>query len=131
MGSTSAAAVLQLPIQLRGIQLGRSVDLLVDVDAWNVLGFVVLCGDDSQRFLPFAASQPCADAVEIGSALLLLEDVGFYRQRGTSYRSLLGTEFAGGFLRDVELTSSGHVVTLVIERDGERFRVPAPARAAA
>jgi hypothetical protein len=131
MGSNSAAAVLQLPIRLRGIQLGRPIDLLVDVEAWNVLGFVVLCADESQRFLPFAASQPRADAIEIGSALLLLEDAGFYEQRGTSYRSLLGTDFAGGMLRDVELTSSGHVVTLVIERDGERFRVPAPARAAA
>ena len=131
MGSQSVASALQLPVRLRGIQLGRPVDLLVDVDAWNVLGFVVRCGDESRRFLPLAACQMLDGEIAVGSALMLLEDAGFYEQRGVSLRSLLGTELAGGRLRDLCLAPGGHVLELVVERDGERVTAPVPARAAA
>jgi len=131
MGSQSAASALQLPVRLRGIQLGRPVDLLVDLDAWNVLGFAVLCGDESRRFLPFAACQLLDDEIAVGSALMLLEDAGFYEQRGVSFRSLLGTELGGGLLRDLQLAPGGHVLELVVERDGERVMTPVTARAAA
>ena len=131
MGSLSAALALQRPVQLRGIQLGRPVDLLLDLDAWNVLGFVVLCGDESRRFLPFAACQVLDDELAVGSALMLLEDAGFYERRGVSFRSLLGTEMQGGILRDLVLDAAGHVVELTIERDGERVPAPVPARIAA
>ena len=49
---------LHLPVRLHGIQLGRPTDLLLDVESWHVLGFVVRCGDEAVRFLPWAASQP-------------------------------------------------------------------------
>jgi len=131
MGSLSAALSLQRPVRLRGIQLGRPVDLLLDLDAWNVLGFVVLCGDESRRFLPFAACQVLDDEIAVGSALMLLEDAGFYERRGVSLRSLLGTERSGGLLRDLRLDDAGHVVELTVERDGTRVQVPVPARVAA
>jgi len=131
MGSLSAALSLQRPVRLRGIQLGRPVDLLLDLDAWNVLGFVVLCGDESRRFLPFAACQVLDDEIAVGSALMLLEDAGFYERRGVSLRSLLGTERSGGLLRDLQLDDAGHVVELTVERDGTRVQVPVPARVAA
>ena len=41
VGSLSAMAALQLPVRLRGIQLGRPVDLLLETDTWHTLGFVV------------------------------------------------------------------------------------------
>ncbi|HEY3541428.1 MAG TPA: hypothetical protein VGK79_02710 [Gaiellaceae bacterium] len=131
MGSLSAAASLQLPVQLRGIQLGRPVDMLLDLDAWNALGFVVLCGDESRRFLPLAACQVLEDGVAVASALMLLEDAGFYEKRGVSFRSLLNSERAGGIVRDVVLDGAGRVTQLEIERDGVRTRVPVPAREAA
>jgi hypothetical protein len=131
MGSHSAAASLQLPVRLRGIQLGRPVDILLDLDHWNVLGFVVLCGDESRRFLPLAAAQLQETELAIGSALLLLEDARFYEERGVSYRSLLGTEIEGGLLRDVWLLASGAVTELEIEVDGRRTRVPVPTKQAA
>lgn len=131
MGSLSAAASLRLPVRLRGIQLGRPVDLLLDLDGWNVLGFVVLCGDESRRFLPYAAAQMQAEEVAVGSALMLLEDAGFYEKRGVSFRSLLGDEMGGGLLKDFVLDAAGHVAELVVERDGERVHAPVPARAAA
>jgi len=131
MGSRSAADSLQLPVQLRGIQLGRPVDILLDLDGWNVLGFVVLCGDESRRFLPYAAAVVTDDAIAVGSALMLLEDAGFYEQRGVSFRSLLGTELGGGTLRDVTVDATGHVTELEVEREGALVATPVPARAAA
>jgi hypothetical protein len=131
MGSLTASAALHLPVRLRGIQLGRPVDLLLETDRWNALGFVVHCGDDSQRFLPLGAAQTTDDEIRIGSALLLLEDVGFYQARGTSYRSLLGGEVqrrgsAAGRLRDLVLTG-GAVTELELDRGGANGVVRVPA----
>jgi hypothetical protein len=138
MGSLSAAASLRLPVRLHGIQLGRPTDLLVDVESWHVLGFVVRCGDESVRFLPWAASQPSDSEIAVGSALMLLEDVGFYKRRSVSFRSLAGGAVTlGGILRDVYIGDGGAVTELEIERDGERRRIPpagtrvAPTRATA
>jgi len=130
MSSLSAAAALQLPVRLHGIQLGRPVDLLLETDGWHALGFVVHCGDEAPRFLPYAASQPSEEEIAVGSALMLLEDVSFYRQRGASLRSLLGgdVEHAGmrvGVLRDVMLTRGGAVSELEVDRDGTLVRIPA------
>jgi hypothetical protein len=113
MASRSATELLQLPVQLNGIRLGRSVDLLLDPIEWRALGFVVLCGDGSRRFLVFAAADLLEDAVNVSSALLLLEDVEFYRDRSRSLRDLLGDE-----LRDLLVARDGSVEALVVERDG-------------
>ena len=113
MGSRSATELLQLPVRLNGIRLGRSVDLLLDPAEWRALGFVVLCGDGSSRFLVFAAADLREDAIDVSSALLLLDDVEFYRGRSRSLRDLLGAE-----LRDLLVTCGGSVEALVVERDG-------------
>jgi hypothetical protein len=131
MGSLSASAALQLPVRLRGIQLGRPVDLLLETDRWHAIGFVVHCGDESQRFLPLLASQTTDREIRVGSALMLLEDVGFYRRRGTSYRSLLGGEVSragrrAGRLRDLVL-AGGEVTTLELDRGGASGVVLVPA----
>ena len=137
MGALSAAASLQLPVRMRGIQLGRPVDILLDLHTWHVLGFVVLCGDESRRFLPYAACQAQPTEIAVGSALMLLEDVGFYEERGTSFRSLLDGTVQGGTLRDVLIGPGGAVTQLELERDGTIARVQAaglmvvPTRAAA
>jgi hypothetical protein len=79
-------ALLQQPVRLRGIQLGRAVDLILDADARRVLGFDVLCGDGTHRFLPYAAADPQHDEIVVSSSLLLLdeEELDFYRERGTT-----------------------------------------------
>ncbi len=119
----SASEALQLPVNLHGIQLGRPVDLLLDRDSWHALGFVVRCGDESQRFLPLAAAQLNAEEIAVGSALMLLEDVGFYRARGSSFRSLLGGEIRQGGrtvgrLRDLVL-AGGWVTQLELRRGAD------------
>ncbi|MDX6487260.1 MAG: hypothetical protein QOF43_2413 [Gaiellaceae bacterium] len=126
MAALSAVALLQAPIRLRGIQLGRPTDLLLDVEAWQVVGFVVHCGDDTPRFLPYAASQPATEEIAVASALMLLEDVAFYEKRGVSFRSLTGGDVARhGALRDVLIGPGGAIAELEVERDGSRHRIPA------
>jgi hypothetical protein len=129
MRGLSAAAALQLPVRLRGIELGRPVDLVLETGGWQVLGFVVRCRDKSRRFLPYAAAQLADDEIAVRSALLLLEEVGFYQSRGVSYRSLLGGEVerggrAAGSLRDIVVGGRGAVTELVLEHRGELRRVP-------
>lgn len=125
MGSFSAAATLQLPVQLHGIKLGRPVDMLLDPEQRHVVGYVVRCGDESQRFLPLGACETSTHEIAVRSALLLLEDVAFYTDRSVSFRSLLDGDVAGGELRDVEFDSAGGVETLEVERNGVHERIPA------
>src|SRR4051812_40952886 len=84
--------LLALPVRLRGIQLGRPVDLLVDLAAGRVHGVAVLCGDDVNRFLPFAAVTVRDDELCVSSALTMLEEreLAFYRQRATTLSQLRG-----------------------------------------
>jgi hypothetical protein len=123
MGSRSAIELLQLPVQLQNIRLGRPVDLLLDAKAWRVLGFVVLCGDESLRFLAYAAAEPRADEIAVPSALLLLEDVEFYRRRSRSLRALLGAAVAtdgraAGLLHDMTVARDGNVGSLLVVENG-------------
>lgn len=122
MGSRSATELLQLPVRLHGIRLGRPVDVLLDPAEWRALGFVVLCGDESFRFLVFAAAEIGEERLGVPSALLLLEDLGFYRDRSRSLRGLLGGVVLGGGgelgdLRDLLLGPDGTVEALVVEGD--------------
>jgi hypothetical protein len=122
MGSRSATELLLLPVQLNGIRLGRPVDLLLDAVDWRALGFVVLCGDDVERFLVFAGGDLHEDEIAVPSAFLLLEDVGFYRGRSRSLRALrdqavLREGRAIGELDDLLLRRDGIVEALVVYED--------------
>ncbi len=90
---------------------------------------MVESGGEAPRFLPFAASQPADDVIAVASALMLLDDVGFYRKRGASFRSLLGTEIdrggaPAGTLVDMWVAPNGDVIELELELDGRRDRIP-------
>ena len=101
-------------------------DLLLDTDDWHAVGFVVRCGDESTRFLPYAACQAGEAEIAVASSLMLLEDVAFYEKRGVSFRSLLdGEVVGGGVLQDVILGVGGIVEELEVEQEGERKRIPA------
>ncbi|HZT53295.1 MAG TPA: hypothetical protein VE995_02830 [Gaiellaceae bacterium] len=130
----SASELLRLPVRLHGIRLGRPVDLLLAAAAWRAVGFLVRCGDGSERFLAFAAAEARSGEIAVPSALLLLEYVEFYRRRTRSLRSLLGTAVASGThelgeLRDVRLAPDGSVVSLVVATgDGLSELPPGSAR---
>lgn len=123
MGSRSAIEMLLLPVRLQEIRLGRPVDVLLDAEEWRVLGFVVLCGDETLRFLPYATASPREDEIAVSSALLLLDDVDFYRRRSRSLRALLGGSVVSvqdhlGVLRDLLIAPDGAVAALMADRDG-------------
>ena len=129
MGSRSATELLQLPVRLHGIRLGRPVDLLLDADEWRALGFLVLCGDESLRFLVYAAADFEVDEIQVPSALLLLEDLEFYRERSRSLRSLLDSDVINGpeelgKLRDLMLGPGGSVEALVVADEDVVREVP-------
>jgi len=130
VGSFSGEGLLRLPVTLHGIRLGQPVDLLLDAADRRALGLVVICGDQTHRFLPWAAVQPAEREIRLASSLMLLEDVDFYRTRADSFRELLGGVVRShgtqvGALRDLELEHDGTVARVLAVRDGVEQRLPA------
>jgi hypothetical protein len=125
MGRRSAGALLTLPVAHQGIDLGRAVDVLLDLHAGRALGLEILCGDEARRFLPFGAARLTPEGTEAGSPLALLDDLAFYRARGTGLRELRGgaVTLAGrplGALEDILITESAAIAEVVV--DGARPR---------
>jgi hypothetical protein len=106
--------LLRRPVRLRGIELGRAVDLILDPTGQRVVGFEVLCGDGAHRFLPLSAAEPHADQIAVRSSLTLLDagELAFYRERGTTLTALQVDE-----LEDVVLGDDGRVAAR-LPRDG-------------
>jgi hypothetical protein len=91
MTTVLAEELLRLPVRVRGIDVGKAVDLLVDPLARRVLGLDVLCRDESHRFLPLTAAVFDDQQITVESALMLLaeDQLAFYRTRGRSLRELM------------------------------------------
>jgi hypothetical protein len=116
--SIDASTLLRLPVRLRGIELGRPVDLLLDDEATRVIGLEVLCGDGGHRFLPLSAAGIRRDEIEVPSPLLLLDerDLVFYRRRCPTLTSLRGSAVGShGTLSDLQLADDGGVRAFVVE----------------
>jgi hypothetical protein len=98
-----AEELLTLPVRVRGIEVGRPVDLIVDRDRSRALGFDVLCGDEAHRFLPFAVAAVREDEIEIFTPLVLLDfgQVGFYREQADWLRE------QNGELRELVVAADG------------------------
>lgn len=81
--------LVRAPVLVRGIRLGEVENVLLDSEAPRVLGFDVLCGDGSNRFLPYSTARLTGRAIEIDRALMLLDEseLEFYRSRGRSLAS--------------------------------------------
>ena len=76
--------LLRAPVFVRGIRLGEVESVLLDAEAPRILGLDVLCGDGSNRFLPYSTARLAGEAIEIDSTLTLLDEreLEFYRDRG-------------------------------------------------
>jgi len=125
MGARPAEELLRLPVRLHGIQLGRPVDLLVDLEAERAVGLDVLCGDEVHRFLPLAAAEVLEEEIAVVSALTLLEEaeLAFYRSRASALSTLRGVELERdgepvGRLRDVVVGPGGTLAAVLAEDDG-------------
>jgi hypothetical protein len=112
--------LLRRPVRVRGIHLGRPVDLLLHPQEPQALGLDVLCGDDRHRFLPSAAAEVGEDHVEAASPLVLLDlrEGSFYRRETRSLNALRGTPLAGSAsLQDVVLAPDWTIRELVLDGD--------------
>jgi hypothetical protein len=123
-------SLLQLPVRLHGIAIGRPVDLIVDPDG-KILGVDVLCRDDQHRFLPLAAAEVLDEEIRVDSALMLLEgrELEFYRQRGRTLAGLRGApvlhgDKPAGPLRDVVVGEGGSIEAVVVGENGTSRRIP-------
>ena len=81
--------LLNRRVVMRGIELGRVVDVILDEAAERPIGLVVHCGDGAQRFLPLATSRIGEQDIEVDTPLSLLEtdQLDFYRSHGRALRS--------------------------------------------
>jgi hypothetical protein len=75
-------------VVMKGIQVGRVIDVILEREQRGVIGFEVRCEDGRHRFLPRAAAKSDGTAIEIDSPLALLDtdQLDFYRRRGVSLR---------------------------------------------
>jgi hypothetical protein len=80
--------LLELTVVMKGIQIGRVVDVILDRENGEVIGFEVRCEDGQHRFLPQAAasSEDSRLAIDSPFALLDADQLEFYRRRGTTLR---------------------------------------------
>jgi hypothetical protein len=81
-GGLNAETLLQRSVCFGDIELGRVVDVILDTSLRRILGLDVLCSDRGRRFLPYGACQLEAGVVGVESALVLSDEVEFYRSHG-------------------------------------------------
>jgi hypothetical protein len=76
-------------VEMNGITVGRVVDVILERENLEVIGFEVRCEDGRQRFLPRAAAATDGSVIAIDSPLALLDadQLQFYRRRGITLRS--------------------------------------------
>jgi hypothetical protein len=125
MGAT-VGDLLRARVRLRGIELGRPVDVILDRERRRALGLEVLCGDGERRFLPLAAARFSGDTVAINSSLLLLDasELRFYTERGATLGSVRNAPVhrAGrlvGSLGDLRVKADGEIEALIVRtKDG-------------
>jgi hypothetical protein len=125
--SSSGGELLKLPVRLQGVELGRPIDLLLDLARLRVVGLRVLCGDRSERFLPLAAAALSPEEITASSSLALLDESEYYSEHGASLRALRGSavDVAGrqvGTLDDIVLLANGDVTRVVVKRESGKLR---------
>jgi hypothetical protein len=123
--------LLRLPVRVRGIQVGRVVDVLIHPTDSRALGADVLCGDDRHRFLAFPAARLGRSALEVSSALVLLDlqDDSSYRLEARALSELRGTPVDGGSsLQDVVFGPDWTIAELVLTGSEGPQRVPLDGR---
>ena len=122
MTALPADRLLALPVRLHGIQLGRPVDLLLDLQELKAVGLDVLCGDEVHRFLPLSTAAVSDEEIAILSPFVLLEEdqLVFYRERTVALAALRGKDVQRdgrflGVLEDVVVRTDCTLVAVVAD----------------
>jgi hypothetical protein len=130
MRARLSSELLSLPICLHGIRVGQPVDLVLDPVSLRVLWLEVRCRDEAHRFLALPTARVGEGEIAIDSGLTLVDDLAFYRSRGTALAALRGSpvEQDGrgvGMLKDVRVASDGTIVSVVVMARGGEIEVRA------
>jgi hypothetical protein len=85
MTSVSHPELLRLPVTVNGIEVGRTVEALVDASG-EPIGFELACRDGTRRFLPAGAAVIGPHEIRVGSALVFLgeRELEWYRERASA-----------------------------------------------
>jgi hypothetical protein len=85
MSTDLPPGLVGVPVRTNGIELGRTVDVLVGADGRPV-GFELACRDGIRRFLPAAAAEIGTSEICVASALVFLteRELRWYRGRPPS-----------------------------------------------
>jgi sporulation protein YlmC with PRC-barrel domain len=80
--------LLRQSVVLKGVRIGVVVDVILENENGDVVGFEVRCEDGRHRFLPQAAANRNDSTIEIDTPLALLdsEQLAYYRKRGRTLR---------------------------------------------
>jgi hypothetical protein len=128
MRGLTGEELLRLPVRLRGILLGRPVDLILHPAVPRALGLDVLCGDEGHRFLPASAATVGEREIEVSSPFVLLDvSAGsLYGAQACSLSALRGMRVGndGAVLADVVLGRAWAIEELVLDGGHGRRRVP-------
>jgi sporulation protein YlmC with PRC-barrel domain len=81
--------LLEQTVVMKGIRIGRVVDVILGARDGEIIGFEVHCKDGQHRFLPSAAATREDRTIVIHSpfALLDADQLEFYRRRGRTLRT--------------------------------------------
>ena len=127
MRHLTGARLLRLPVRLGNVELGRPVDVVVDVERRRAVGLEVRCGDESHRFLALSVARVGEEEVAVDSPLLLLdfEQIGFYREQGSTLRRMRGGQMGEiGSLADIVVGTDGEITDVVVEDATGTRRLP-------
>lgn len=126
--AVSLRSLLDRPVVLGEIRLGRPTEVVLDSLSLRTLGLEVQCRDEVSRFLPLRAAHVRDGVIAVGSALLLFEDREFYRRNALDFGSLRGAivERSGdvlGELTDLVIDEEGNPVEVQVGANGSTTRV--------
>lgn len=130
MARLNVEELLRAPVLLRGIRLGRPIDVIFDRERTRAVGLEVHCGDESRRFLPLSVVRIQDGSIEVASPLVMIEEpeLAFYAKRGATLSSLRRARVLAhgtlvGTLEDIVLDEDGAILDLVVRSENGRVTV--------
>lgn len=130
MAGVNVEELLRAPVLLRGIRLGKPVDVIFDSERRRAVGLEVHCGDELRRFLPLSVVRIAPGSIDVMSPLVMIEgsELAFYAKRGSTLSALRRAQVLAhgtlvGTLEDLVLEDDGTIRELVVLTESGRRTV--------